>query len=447
MEESNQNYLEKVKEFGGENKQKLLILGVVLLVASVLLAGVLFLGQDSNRNTNLNTVEGTVTIASDEPVPNPSTVIGESTGATTEVIAYNQDDEVVATAIINEEGEYSFETEEEQVDVVVNIEGVNTSEGEIYTAGRRSVVTDSTATVDFEFLGFESTEVNNTDVLVAYRHQTSNGASVKQVGNLTQLQAISSSDLYASYELVRDIDAEDTKDWNYGSGFNPIGITDETVNGYNEYDFFQGEINGNGYTISNLYVDRADRAGFIAKNRGTVVNLHFEDADMTTQDSTGPTGVVASVNQGAIRNVSVVDSVAVGNEVGLIAGLNKGSAEIDKNGVIDQVYAEGEVQGNNSVLQLGGIAGKSTYTAQISNTQANVTLPEPEEDNPAINIGGVVGLVTDDGGLITQNQYNEETAPNAVGSTYEFNGTITNNEAVPESELQNNTLTPIATGS
>jgi hypothetical protein len=434
MEQSNQDYLEQVKEFGRENKTKLVVGGVALVIVSLLLAGVLLTDQ-----SNANTVEGTITIAEDEPVPDASSVLNNPTSSTLTVIAYSNG-EVVAETTTNDQGKYSFETTEESVDVVVNAKGIYTDEGEVYVAGRQEITTTTDTTTDFEFVNFEQHEVNSQPVFVSYQHTTADGVSENQIGNIVQAQTI---DLYESYQVIDDIDASDTEDWR--NGFNPIGITDETVNSYNLYDFFQGSINGNGHTISNLYVNRTDRAGFIAKNRGTVVNLHFDSADMTTQDSTGSTGVVASVNEGTIRNVSVQDSVAVGNEVGLIVGLNKGSVLIDAKGVIDQVYAEGEVNGNHYVLQLGGIAGKSTGYAEISNAQANVTLPEPVEDDPAIDIGGVVGLVTDEVGLITQNQYNEETAPDAVGSTYEFNGTISNNEGVPESELQNETLDPIAT--
>ena len=61
-----------------------------------------------------------------------------------------------------------------------------------------------------------------------------------------QLQEMQYS-LNAWYELGNDIDAYETKTWNAGAGFVPVG---------DDAHPFVGHLQGNGFTISGLYIKR-----------------------------------------------------------------------------------------------------------------------------------------------------------------------------------------------
>ncbi len=65
------------------------------------------------------------------------------------------------------------------------------------------------------------------------------------IHDVFELQAID-DDTKGDYILANDIDASVTREWNSGKGFLPVGR--ETP--------FNGSFNGNGYTITGLYIDR-----------------------------------------------------------------------------------------------------------------------------------------------------------------------------------------------
>jgi hypothetical protein len=85
-----------------------------------------------------------------------------------------------------------------------------------------------------------------------------------QITNVHQLQEMN-DDLYAHYILMNDIDASETREWNVGDhdgdpettldsamGFVPIGDFIEE----NPTAGFTGTLDGQGYTISSLYINR-----------------------------------------------------------------------------------------------------------------------------------------------------------------------------------------------
>ncbi|GAI11132.1 unnamed protein product, partial [marine sediment metagenome] len=83
------------------------------------------------------------------------------------------------------------------------------------------------------------------------------------ITTLEQLQAMK-DDLTADYILDNDIDASATSGWNDGKGFEPVGRWIETEDDiilycpdhtYWTYQPFTGSFDGQGYTISNLFMD------------------------------------------------------------------------------------------------------------------------------------------------------------------------------------------------
>ena len=99
------------------------------------------------------------------------------------------------------------------------------------------------------------------------------------------------------YELTADLDFDENGDdsrndtYNTGSGWDPIG---SFARGY-----FDATFDGNGHTISNLFINRSttDYVGLFGETIGTLRDLGLEDADVTGQDygwARWPGGATAS---------------------------------------------------------------------------------------------------------------------------------------------------------
>lgn len=161
-----------------------------------------------------------------------------------------------------------------------------------------------------------------------------------QIANVTQLQAMNTA-LDKHFILTQNIDASDTKNWNSGLGFEPIGPTTATA--------FTGTFNGNGYKIIKLTIMR--------------------------QATTG-VGLFGNFNNfaGAISNVGLDSVVVVGNErVGALVG--------NKNGIVTNCYATGSVNGAKST---GGLVGRNGLL--ISDSYSACSVGGTEE------VGGLVGV-------------------------------------------------------
>jgi cysteine-rich repeat protein len=85
--------------------------------------------------------------------------------------------------------------------------------------------------------------------------EDTDGDGYLEISTCQQLQSMR-EDLTADYELVRDVDCSDTVNWNGGKGFEPIGwqMSGENIVGV---ESFEGELNGNGYSIRGLFINRS----------------------------------------------------------------------------------------------------------------------------------------------------------------------------------------------
>lgn len=161
-----------------------------------------------------------------------------------------------------------------------------------------------------------------------------------QITDCTQLQDIGTS-LSSYYILSQNIDCSGTTTWNVDTG--------STYFGFNPISGFTGNLDGQNYVISGLYI-----------NRPLVTNV----------------GLFADINSGAVvRNVGMTDVQIKGNDiVGGLVGENFGQ--------IDNCYTAGMVTsyGNNA----GGLVGKNT-NGQITKSYSAVSVS-------GINyVGGLVG--------------------------------------------------------
>lgn len=233
------------------------------------------------------------------------------------------------------------------------------------------------------------------------------------------------SDIY--YSLTKDIDLE-KYDWS------PINN-------------FKGILDGNGYTIKNLSVNRvgnlndsAVHTGFIQVNEGTIKNLIFDNVNLQVNyqyDSSKERrlrGGIVALNNGKISNLQVINSnfdlaiieekSASGHDInpvldlGGIAGWNCGEIEyctLSRSTLRGYLNAKSNYCETYSVI--GGIAG--TNKNNISNSiSANLNiLSEAYADHYIFLRGG--GWVRSWVGYITGN--NEKVCKNCVSYNHTEN--------------------------
>ena len=199
-------------------------------------------------------------------------------------------------------------------------------------------------------------------------------------------------------------------EWNGGDGWLPINDNKSGLNAVFE---------GNGHTISNLYIHRqdTDRVGLFARvgGSGIILNAGVVNAEM---EGRSYTGILAGSNSGTITDSYANGSVSGANSVGGLVGDNSSG------GAITASYATGSVSGIDYV---GGLVGDNSSGA-ITASYATGSVSGID------NVGGLVGDnssgitasyatgsvsgIDNVGGLVGYNRFNSSgiTASYATGS-------------------------------
>jgi len=184
-------------------------------------------------------------------------------------------------------------------------------------------------------------------------------------------------------------------------GFKPIG---------NSSAPFNGSLDGAGYTIFNLTIDRPteDMVGLFGylDSGAAVFDLGLANTSIAGDDNVG---AVAGRSEGAITNVSIDGDLAGDWDLGGIVGYNNG-------GTITNVTVSGNVTSIDQ--RTGGITGYNKGTITNATCYGNVTGPND-------NVGGIAGYNT---GTITNTaNYGKVTGDGNVGGIAGYNsasGTI-----------------------
>ncbi|MFP8890308.1 GLUG motif-containing protein [Natrialbaceae archaeon A-CW2] len=186
------------------------------------------------------------------------------------------------------------------------------------------------------------------------------------VTNASELQAMENN-LTAHYKLGNDITASETAGWNNGNGFKPVG------SGYNTR--FTGHFDGDGHTISDLYINRTseDYVGIFGyvDSDGIIKNVGFENVSVNGDEVVG--GVVGW-NSGTVSELYATGSVNGNKNVGGLVGAN-----VD--GKVNESYATGSINSSESV---GGLVGYNDGEVKESYATGSV--------NGSDYIGGLVGI-------------------------------------------------------
>lgn len=209
-----------------------------------------------------------------------------------------------------------------------------------------------------------------------------------QISTWEHLDSIRNN-LGSYFVLNNDLDSSTTgydtyasSNANSGKGWIPIG-SDSTTE-------FTGNFDGNGFSISDLYINRSSEQEvglFWRTNGATLTSFALLNVDITGNNNTG--GIVG-INNGTINNCFVsglVSSPVTGSnsKLGAIAGDSGG-------GVISQVYSIAECNGDNRV---GGLLGQNGGTLELSYSAGKVVADRSD----------VGGLVAFEFGGSTSNSY------------------------------------------
>ena len=251
----------------------------------------------------------------------------------------------------------------------------------------------------------------------------------------TELQNIKNN-LSGNYQLANNINCSATSSWNSGKGFIPIGSSFNNA--------FTGFFDGQGYTISNLTINRTTEPyiglfGYIVNatiqnvkltnvnvkgniHVGSLVGIAFSNNRIYNCSATGAVtntnlwdgthvyvgGLVGTINVATniINSYATTNVTAVGSLVGGLVGYAEDNSIIInsyatgnvtsvqswigglvgaiKKATISSSYATGNVAGLDIV---GGLAGEVFDNSSVTNSYATGTI------YGASNIGGLIGYI------------------------------------------------------
>ncbi|MCK4757310.1 MAG: hypothetical protein KAS67_02545, partial [Thermoplasmata archaeon] len=189
------------------------------------------------------------------------------------------------------------------------------------------------------------------------------------IETVTELQGIN-GDLSAHYRLKNDIDATETSTWNWNgtafNGFSPMGS-------------FSGTFDGNGFKITNLYINRpaTDRIGLFGSTNPAceIRNVSLVDFYITGYSFVG--GLVGE-NAGKVSNCSV-DGELSGYDY------NGGLVGYDNYGEV--FYCSSSANVSSTFNAAGGLVGQVSGLVSSSYATGYVT--------GDLSVGGIVGRIQD----------------------------------------------------
>ncbi len=216
------------------------------------------------------------------------------------------------------------------------------------------------------------------------------------------------SNLLGNYRLMADIDLN-------GAAWTPIGTRTAP---------FEGNLDGNGYTIKNLNVNlpNQDYVGLVGYGKGEITNLTIEGASIKGRSYTG---VLAGYSSGSITDCHV-SNVALLNGSQYVGGLVGYSA----NSITDSTANDIETLTGSSTY-VGGLVGYSTGAITNGKVEKIGTL------SGYYYVGGFVG---NSGGQIKDSSVNDI---EVLKATYTSNAYLGGFAGVSGSGITNCTVTGI----
>ena len=297
-------------------------------------------------------------------------------------------------------------------------------------------------------------EISNVEELNSIRNNL-NGISLK-INLSTNNNQGCPTGLCNGYELTNDIDFKGTR-WYSGcvvdcetAGWSPIGTSTKR---------FSATLNGNGFTISNLYINsNKSNTSFIAfAENATIINLGLVEVsiyshycDASESNCLANAISISSALVGELRGASLLEGIFVSGNVSGDKNVG-GLVGLQKSGVIKNSYFSGKIFGlkskNVKTQFLGGLVGSvnggeiidsysladvegknysefvGVVVGELANLKNNTIIIENifsvGEPNASNDVGGLIGSVINlDNGinLIGYNYFTSQNIPNSVGS-------------------------------
>ena len=219
------------------------------------------------------------------------------------------------------------------------------------------------------------------------------GAFIEEVEQLTEEQAIAQG-----YTIIKTADElQSMKDNQSGKYIlmNDIDLDgyDWTLVGTDWSNVFTGELNGNGFVIKNLTINKPteDHVGLFGYTNGAIIkNLGIEDANVTGQESVG-----ILVGRSMATNISNCYISGIVNAERYVGGF---TGSIEGGSLIKNCYSNIDITGNSDV---GGICGVNT-DAGGGNIENSYSTGKISGDQ---YIGGIIGKYDRGGGHYVKNCY------------------------------------------
>ena len=210
------------------------------------------------------------------------------------------------------------------------------------------------------------------------------------------------NNLKSDYILTDDIDVSETEKWDNGRGWEPIGGKGEE---------FKGCFDGQGYEISDLYVDRpsSEYVGLfgVIDETGEVKDLEVGDVYVIGGSKVG--GLAGRLS-GTINNSYVGGTVKGIHRVGLLAGHNRG--------YVNYSHTVGEVFGEQHVGGLVGYnIGGEDYVGDVEKSYSEANVDGEER------VGGLVGMSASGSEIVDSYAVGKVVGDDYVGGLVGFNFT------------------------
>ena len=229
-------------------------------------------------------------------------------------------------------------------------------------------------------------ELCDLDALDAIRYQL-DGSGYRESFDAAKITAGCPSSGCDGYELRSDLDfnADDSyrditekEAWTSGLGWLPIG---------DQLNFFTATFEGNGHTISNLYINRP--SDYVGLFKATTKLAKISDLVLSQINIKGNSyvGGLAGHNAGGVTYIGVEGGrlMGAGNNVGGLFGANAGTI-INGDVMLERIESDGD--------GLGGLVGYSE--GHITYSVADTSLSGISQ------VGGLVGLSS--GGMLGNNR-------------------------------------------
>ena len=240
-----------------------------------------------------------------------------------------------------------------------------------------------------------------------------NGTLTDGTAQNLKANVVLTADITVNEDLLTSINTDDDGNVTNGSSFKawrPMGMADEKghLTGW-----YTGIFDGNGHSISGLYVNRDEASddvhtwfksciGLFGYYSGVTRNLSVLDSYMRGKDCIG--GICGYNDGGTIQNCYSAATVCGDSYIGGICGRSEGDS------IIENCYNTGYVYG--ATRSIGGICGDNSATLQGCYNVGNV--------NGKFYVGGIVGESSGyDNTIWIKDCYNRG---NVIGDTIDIGG-------------------------